>query len=140
MIGRTLAIDYGLKRTGLASCDPMGITAQPLPAIVSSSLNDTVVAVLAHVKERQIVRLLIGMPYMPNGREGEQAQNVHLFIDACREALPDGFDIQHQDERHTTKEAHMLLKETGLKGKKKKAVLDSTAAVIILREFLATNC
>ncbi|MDG2309717.1 MAG: RuvX/YqgF family protein, partial [Planctomycetota bacterium] len=35
MIGRTLAIDYGLKRTGLASCDPMGITAQPLPAIVS---------------------------------------------------------------------------------------------------------
>lgn len=140
MIGRTLAIDYGLKRTGLASCDPMGITAQPLPAIVSSSLNDTVVAVLAHVKERQIVRLLIGMPYMPNGREGEQAQNVHLFIDACRKALPEGFDIQHQDERHTTKEAHMLLRETGLKGKKKKAVLDSTAAVIILREFLATNC
>ena len=118
----------------------MGITAQPLPAIVSSSLDETIAQILEQVRERQIVRLLIGMPYLPDGREGEQAQNVHLFIDACRKALPEGFDIQHQDERHTTKEAHMLLKETGLKGKKKKAVLDSTAAVVILREFLATNC
>ncbi|MFT7517334.1 MAG: putative Holliday junction resolvase [Myxococcota bacterium] len=140
MIGRTLAIDYGLKRTGLAACDPMGITAQPLTAIVSASLDETVAIILAHVKERQCVRLLIGMPYMPDGSEGEQAKSVHVFIDACRKALPEGFDIQHQDERHTTKEAHMLLKETGLKGKKKKAVLDSTAAVIILREFLATHC
>jgi putative Holliday junction resolvase len=140
VIGRTLAIDYGLKRTGLASCDPMGITAQPLPAIVSSNLEATITDILGHVKERQIVRLLIGMPYLPDGREGEQAKSVHLFIDACRKALPEGFDIQHQDERHTTKEAHTLLKETGLKGKKKQAVLDSTAAVVILREFLATHC
>ena len=140
MIGRTLAIDYGLKRTGLASCDPMGITAQPLPAIISSSLETTIADILEHVKERQIVRLLIGMPYLPDGREGEQAKSVHVFIDACRKALPEGFDIQHQDERHTTKEALTLLKETGLKGKKKQAVLDSTAAVVILREFLATHC
>ena len=140
MIGRTLAIDYGLKRTGLASCDPMGITAQPLPAIVSSSLETTIADILEHVKERQIIRLLIGMPYLPDGREGEQAKSVHVFIDACRKALPEGFDIQHQDERHTTKEAHTLLKEAGLKGKKKQAVLDSTAAVVILREFLATHC
>ena len=140
MIGRTLAIDYGLKRTGLASCDPMGITAQPLPAIVSSSLETTIADILEHVKERQIIRLLIGMPYLPDGREGEQAKSVHVFIDACRKALPEGFDIRHQDERHTTKEAHTLLKEAGLKGKKKQAVLDSTAAVVILREFLATHC
>jgi putative Holliday junction resolvase len=140
VIGRTLAIDYGLKRTGLASCDPMGITAQPLPAIVSSSLETTIADILEHVKERQIIRLLIGMPYLPDGREGEQAKSVHVFIDACRKALPEGFDIRHQDERHTTKEAHTLLKEAGLKGKKKQAVLDSTAAVVILREFLATHC
>ncbi|MDP6962761.1 MAG: Holliday junction resolvase RuvX [Planctomycetota bacterium] len=140
MIGRTLAIDYGLKRTGLASCDPLGITAQPLAAIVSSELEQTVKQIVELVKSKQIVRLLIGMPYLPDGREGEQAQNVHLFTDACRKALPADFEIVHQDERHTTKEAHMLLKETGLKGKKKKAVLDSTAAVVILREFLATNC
>ncbi len=70
MIGRTLAIDYGLKRTGLASCDPMGITAQPLPAIVSSSLDETIAQILEQVRERQIVRLLIGMPYLPDGREG----------------------------------------------------------------------
>ena len=58
MIGRTLAIDYGLKRTGLASCDPMGITAQPLPAIVSSNLETTIADILEHVKEPQKARNL----------------------------------------------------------------------------------
>ena len=139
MIGRTLAIDYGLKRTGLACCDPLGITAQPLPAIISTSLNGTINQILDIVRNREIQRLVIGMPYLPDGREGEQAQNVHLFIDACKKSLPKNFDVQHQDERHTTKEAHILLADTGLKGKKKKAVLDSTAAVIILREFLTKN-
>ena len=139
MIGRTLAVDYGLKRTGLACCDPLGITAQPLPAIISSNLDYTINQITKIVKDREIQRLVIGMPYLPDGREGEQAQNVHLFIDACKKALPENFDITHQDERHTTKEAHRLLAETGLKGKKKKAVLDSTAAVVILREFLAQS-
>ena len=107
MIGRTLAIDYGLKRTGLATCDPMGITAQPLPAIVSSDLTETIAVILEHVRERKIVRLLVGMPYLPDGGEGEQAQSVHVFINACKKALPENFDIQHQDERHTTPRAEV---------------------------------
>ncbi len=129
-------MDYGLKRTGLAICDALGIAAHPLEAIVSVSLSETVDAIVSLVAEREVARVLVGMPYLPDGREGEQAKSVFLFLDALRKKLPDQVLLEHQDERHTTKEAKMLLRGTGLRGKKHKAKVDSVAAVVILREFL----
>lgn len=139
MIGRTLAVDYGLKRTGLAVCDALGIAAHPLEAIVSPSLDETVAAIVALVVEREVKRVVVGMPYLPDGREGEQVKNVFVFLDALRAKLPGGVELSHQDERHTTKEARVLLRETGLKGKKAKAKLDSVAATVILRQYLAEH-
>lgn len=139
MIGRTLAVDYGLKRTGLAVCDALGIAAHPLEAIVSPSLDETVAAIVALVVEREVKRVVVGMPYLPDGREGEQVKNVFVFLDALRAKLPEGVELSHQDERHTTKEARVLLRETGLKGKKAKAKLDSVAATVILRQYLAEH-
>ena len=139
MIGRTLAVDYGLKRTGLAVCDALGIAAHPLEAIVSYSLRETVDAVVVLVLEREVQRVIVGMPYMPDGREGEQVKNVYVFLDALRAKLPEKIELGHQDERHTTKEAKALLRGTGLRGKKHKAKVDSVAAVVILREFLENS-
>lgn len=136
MIGRTLAVDYGLKRTGLAVCDALGIAAQPLEAVVSRSLDRTVEAIVDHVQERGIVRVVVGMPYLPDGREGEQVKSVFVFLDALRAKLPEKVELLHQDERHTTKEARSLMRETGLRGRKAKEKLDSVAAVVILRQFL----
>lgn len=136
MIGRTLAIDYGQRRTGLAVCDALGIAAHPLEAIVSVSLKETVEAIVVLVVEREVQRVIVGMPYMPDGREGEQVKNVFVFLDALRARLPARVELGHQDERHTTKEAKQLLKGSGLRGKKHKAKVDSVAAVVILREFL----
>lgn len=139
MLGRTLAVDYGLKRTGLAVCDALGIAAHPLEAIVSQSLQETVQAIVDLVEERDVQRVLVGMPYLPDGREGEQVKNVYLFLDALKAKLPPRVELSHQDERHTTKEARTLLGEMGLRGKKAKAKVDSVAAVVILREFLERN-
>ncbi len=136
MIGRTLAVDYGMKRTGLAVCDALGIAAHPLEAVVSPSLDVTVDAIVTLVKEREVQRVVVGMPYLPDGREGEQVKNVFVFLDALRAKLPESVALTHQDERHTTKEARVLLRETGLRGKKVKAKLDSIAATVILRQFL----
>lgn len=136
MIGRTLAVDYGLRRTGLAVCDALGIAAHPLEAIVSYSLKETVDAIVVLVVEREVQRVIVGMPYMPDGREGEQVKNVYVFLDALRAKLPERVELGHQDERHTTKEAKQLLRGSGLRGKKHKAKVDSVAAVVILREFL----
>jgi putative holliday junction resolvase len=136
LIGRTLAVDYGMKRTGLAVCDALGIAAHPLEAVVSPSLDVTVDAIVTLVKEREVQRVVVGMPYLPDGREGEQVKNVFVFLDALRAKLPESVALTHQDERHTTKEARVLLRETGLRGKKVKAKLDSIAATVILRQFL----
>jgi putative Holliday junction resolvase len=136
LIGRTLAVDYGLKRTGLAVCDVLGIAAHPLEAIVSTSLDITVQGIVDLVVERMVERVVVGMPYLPDGREGEQVKNVFVFLDALRAKLPEKVELLHQDERHTTKEAKALLRETGLRGKKRKAKLDSVAATVILRQYL----
>lgn len=136
MIGRTLAVDYGGKRTGLAVCDPLGIAAHPLSAVVTTDLDETVDAVVRQVRERDVVRLLVGMPFLPDGREGEQAQHVRVFLDALRRRLPERTEVLERDERHTTKEAKTLLREAGLDPRKHKDKIDSLAAVVILREWL----
>lgn len=136
MIGRTLAVDYGGKRTGLAVCDPLGIAAHPVSAVVSRDLQETVTAIVREVRERDVVRLLVGMPFMPDGREGEQAQKVRVFLAALRPALPERVEVLERDERHTTKEAQTLLREAGLDPRKHKDKIDSLAAVVILREWL----
>ena len=138
MLGRTLAVDYGLKRTGLAVADPLGIAAHPLAAVVSIDLDVTVDAVVREVGERQVVRVLVGMPFLPDGREGEQAQNVRVFLDALGRRLPEGVEMLERDERHTTKEAKSLMREAGLDPRKHKDKIDSLAAVVILREWLGT--
>jgi putative Holliday junction resolvase len=139
MAGRVLAIDYGGKRTGLAVSDELGITAQPLPAIVSESLDETVDGIVAHVVERRVPVVLVGMPYLPDGREGAQVDRVKLFISALRKKLPEGTRIDEIDERHTTKEAEAMWRQAGYSKKKAKDFLDSTAAVVLLREYLHLN-
>jgi putative Holliday junction resolvase len=139
MIGRVLAVDYGAKRTGLAVSDAMGITAQPLEAIREPGLDETLDAILAAVAERDVKTVVVGMPYLPDGREGEQVKSVWVFLDALKRRLPAGVALAHQDERHTTKEARGLLAEAGLRGRKAKEKVDSVAAVVILREYLDTE-
>jgi putative Holliday junction resolvase len=136
MIGRILAVDYGGRRTGLAVSDPLGIIASPLPPIVSESLDETVAGVVAQVRERAVRVVVVGMPYLPDGREGSAVQIVGIFLAALRPALPPQVELLTRDERHTTHEARALLREGGYDRKRAKPLLDSVAAVVILREYL----
>ncbi len=137
MRGRVLAIDYGGKRTGLALSDEMRIVATPLEPVVSPSLDETVAGVLAVVTAQRVTTLVVGMPYLRSGLEGSQCAKVRLFVSALRQKLPAGFEIVERDERFTTHEAERLLRPTGKRRKQLKAHLDSTAAVVLLRDFLA---
>lgn len=136
MMGRVLAVDYGAKRTGLAVSDALGITAQPLDTIQTPSLDLTIDGLLKEIAERDVKKVVVGMPYLPDGREGEQVKAVWVFLDAIKRKLPEGVQLYHQDERHTTKEARGLLADAGLRGKRAKAKVDCVAAMVILREFL----
>ncbi len=133
---RVLSVDYGGRRTGLAVSDAAGITAQPLEPIDSLDLQVTIQGVVKVAVDREVAVVLVGMPYMPDGSEGEQAAHVRLFVGELEKRLPDGTHVVFKDERHTTKEAASLWRQAGIKGKKAKPFLDSTAAVILLREYL----
>ena len=136
MIGRILAIDYGGKRTGLAISDALGITAQPMKAVVSPSLEVTVEAIAIFARDRDVKTVVIGMPFLPDGSEGEQGDRVRHFMSSLRAKLAEGVKVVELDERHTTKEAEAMWREAGYSKKKAKEFIDSTVAVILLREYL----
>ncbi|TAH39241.1 MAG: Holliday junction resolvase RuvX [Planctomycetota bacterium] len=135
--GRTLAIDYGGKRTGLAVSDPLGIAAHPLAAVISTDLEATVDAIARIAAEREVRRVVVGMPYLPSGLEGAQVDRVRLFIGALRPKLAPGIEILERDERLTTRAAEELWRQGGYSRREAKDFLDSTAAVILLRDYLA---
>ncbi|RMH02789.1 MAG: Holliday junction resolvase RuvX [Planctomycetota bacterium] len=139
MKGRVLAVDYGGRRTGLAVSDPLRIVASPLPPIDSRSLEETVAAVAAVVREREVRVVVVGMPYLPSGLEGEQCARVRLFLSSLREALPEGVAVESLDERFTTREAERLLRPTGRRRRELKEHIDSTAAVVLLRDYLGSG-
>lgn len=139
MIGRVLAVDYGGKRTGIATCDALGITANPQPAIITESLAETVQGIIDLVREGDVKAVVVGMPFLPDGSEGAQTARVRLFMSAIREKLPEGVHLTEWDERNTTKEAEAMWREAGYSKKKAKPYLDSTAAVILLREYLTAR-
>lgn len=139
MKGRALAIDYGGKRTGLAVSDELRILASPLPAVISTGLAETVAAVVAAVRERNVRTVVVGMPFLLSGMEGAQCARVRLFVSALRAKLPPEIEILEIDERFSTSEAEQLLRPTGKKRKHLKPHLDSTAAVVLLRDYLTRN-
>ena len=137
MKGRVLAIDYGGKRTGLAVCDEMRIVAHPLPAIISTTLLDTVKGIAEVVDGRSIKVILCGIPFLSDGTEGTQVANVRIFLAELRKVLGPEILFEEIDERYTTKEAEGMWRKAGYSKKAAKEFLDSTAAVVILREYLA---
>ena len=133
---RTLAIDYGEKRIGIAISDPLGITAQPLAVIEKGASFAGDVSYLSKIIEKypDLGEIVVGLPKTMRGEIGVQAQKVSRFVEALREVLK--LPIVTFDERLTTAEAEKVLISAGLSRKKRKKVIDKSAAAIILRNYL----
>jgi putative Holliday junction resolvase len=132
--GRRLAIDYGRKRIGLAVCDALGITTRALPLLRSTTLDEDLKAIERHCEEERVEGIVIGVPVKLDGIEGRAATEVRLFASVLRERLR--LPVEEVDERLTTKGAHVLLKEAGHRHARRKARLDGTAAMLILKAWL----
>ena len=130
----TLGIDHGGKRIGLAVSDPGGKVALPAGTLESRGLVRDLAAIRRIVEERQVERIVVGLPIHMDGRSGPQAEAARKFAERLSREL--GLPVDTLDERWTTKEAERALRATGRKGKKKRAVIDSVAAAILLRTYL----
>jgi putative Holliday junction resolvase len=145
---RTLALDVGDRRIGLAITDPLGLTAQPLFTLHragsgASGLRTDVKAVARFIRQHKVEVVVIGNPLHADGSASSQSAKAQAFAAALKEAQP---ALQHHllDERLTTHDAHALLDEAGRGRRSDRAgrldrqeVIDQVAATLLLEAFLS---
>ena len=129
-----LSVDYGRVRTGIAVCDKNEVIASPIAVIKEVRQDVLAEKIAAAAKEHRAEHIVMGLPRNMDGSEGESAQNVRTFRELLLEKT--GLEVVLRDERCTTVTAHSYLNDTDTRGKKRKAVVDSVAAVIILEDYL----
>ena len=93
-----------------------------------------VTAVVQEATDHQAQRIVVGMPFLVNGRVGKQARSVQFFCDALREQF--GLAVVTWDERYSTAEAERLLRDAGRKPSREKGRSDAVAAAVILQSYL----
>ncbi len=132
-----LSVDLGKARTGLAICDKMELLASPL-AQISEKNPDVLLDKVSNVAiAREAELIVVGLPKNMDGTEGESAKYAREFAHKIMEKT--GILVRMQDERGTTITAHKYLNATNTRGKKRKNVVDSVAATIILQNYLDSN-
>ena len=133
-MGRALAIDYGLKRTGIAVTDPLRIIATPLETVLSHQL----LAFLKtyHARE-QVEAFVIGMPRTLKNEDSAIAPEVRKFVVLLKKTFP-AIPVYEVDERFTSSMAQRAMIEGGMKKKDRqvKGNADKISATLILQSFL----
>ncbi len=133
LAGVRLGIDPGEARIGVASSDPSGILATPVETVPRGEGDLARLARL--VEELGAVRVYVGLPRSLSGGEGPSAGRVRVFAHELA-ALLDPVPVRLCDERLSTVTAESQLRSQGRKGRKRRAVVDQAAAVVILQGAL----
>lgn len=133
---RTLGIDYGDARTGLAVTDALGITAQGLETVTTNGNDKLLLAKLDEIFSKyEVDTIVIGMPLNMNGTETERVEKTKKFIHKLK-CKYNKIKIETVDERLTTVQAHRTMNELGIKPKNKKGIVDTISAVYILETYI----
>lgn len=136
---RTLGIDYGKKRVGIAVSDPTGTIARPLEAVHWSGRNPSELlnGLKPLLEEYEPDQLLVGLPVTMAGDVGQSAREVLDFVEKLKESTD--LEVVTWDERLSTSRAQKTLKETGWSRQKKQEFVDSMAAQMVLQTYLDTR-
>ncbi|WP_264509466.1 Holliday junction resolvase RuvX [Flavobacterium sp. N1719] len=132
---RLLAIDYGIKRTGIAVTDELQIIASGLTTVDSKEL---LVFLKNYFAKEQVAKVLVGEPKQMNGQPSESAPLVDAFVLAFQQQFPE-IPVERVDERFTSKMAFKTMIDSGLKKKQRqnKGLIDEIAATILLQDYLS---
>jgi putative Holliday junction resolvase len=132
---RILAIDYGIKRTGIAVTDELQIIASGLTTIPSET---AIIFLTDYFAKENVSKVLIGEPKQMNGQPSESAPIIEKFVSDFIKTFPE-IKMERTDERFTSKMAFQTMIESGLKKKQRqnKALLDEISATIMLQDYLS---
>ena len=132
--GKLLGVDFGDTRTGLAVCDPSRLLSSGIGYISPGGIEKTADAVAEIAREHGVSAVIVGLPVNMDGSEGARAARCRKFAHLLEERL--GLPVAMFDERMTTMTAARYLNETNTRGKKRKTVIDTLSAQIILQNCL----
>jgi putative Holliday junction resolvase len=136
-MGRILAIDFGLKRTGIAVTDPLKIIASALTTVPTHEVLDF----LKKYCESEVVEsFVVGLPLHPDGNPAQIAPQADAFAEKLKKLFPEK-PVIRQDERYTSNEAKKIILQSGIKKQKRrdKTLIDKIAAALILEQYMEAN-
>jgi putative Holliday junction resolvase len=133
-VGRVLAVDYGLKRTGIAVTDPLRIIATPLETVPT---NDLLVFLAKYSQKENVDEFVVGMPKTLSNEDSEIAPMVRKFVENLKAKFPEK-PVHLADERFTSRMAMQAMIDGGMKKKDRqvKSNVDKISATIILQSFI----
>lgn len=134
---RVLCLDYGKRRTGVATTDPLRIIATSLGMVETSKLMDFL---RNYFKQEAVSKVLIGYPLNTDDSPTHATPLVEGFIKAFKKLFP-AIPIETIDERFSSKLASQAISGMGLKKKdrERKGIIDEVSAVMLLQEWLANG-
>ena len=139
-IGRVLGVDLGMKRTGLAVSDGLGISSRGLANLTPRSRAEDVAVLVKLCTDEEVTDVAIGLPLMPrSGDVSPMSKRAAGFAQALQDALTtsgSSTKVHLVDERGSSKQAAERLVASEIKKGDRKALLDSEAARILIELFL----
>lgn len=134
---KIMAVDLGLVRTGLAVSDELELLASPIGTVTQRDLSKLADMVAETAGKYGVQQIVVGLPRNMDGSKGESAQRAEAFAESLRNLT--GLPVDLWDERLTTMSAIGYLNETNVRGKKRKAIVDTVSATIILEDYLQSR-
>jgi putative Holliday junction resolvase len=131
---RTLGVDLGRVRIGLAVADDLLGVARPLRTIVRRDERTDLEAIAALARDYEVARAVLGLPLNMDGSEGASARLSRAFQPRLASAL--GVPVELFDERLSSFEAETRLRDRGVSSKDRRAMVDAEAAAVILQGWL----
>jgi putative pre-16S rRNA nuclease len=133
-MARILAIDYGLKRTGIAVTDELQIIASGLTTVATKELLPFL---KEYIVKESVELFLVGLPKQMNNEPSQSEEFINSFLNKLKATFPK-IPIERVDERFTSKMAFQTMIDSGLKKqqRKNKALVDQISATIILQSYL----
>ena len=137
LLARILALDFGLKRTGIAVTDPLQLIASGLTTVATTDLMSFLEE---YTRQEEVERIVVGEPRQMDNQPSEVEGAIGKFLSQLAGRIP-GIPVSRQDERFTSKMAAHSMVEGGMKKKKRreKATLDEISATLILQSFLSSK-
>lgn len=132
-----VGIDFGDARTGIAVCDKYEMMASDAGCVVANTYKKALEAVGERVKELNAELIVVGNPINMDGTSGSRSEKCKAFAQELSEAT--GIPSVMYDERLTTVQAHKILNENNVRGKKRKATVDALSARLILEDYLTVR-